>query len=158
VILFEDIDRAFPRAGKSEAKVSLQTLLNCLDGVASAEGIITVATANEPTALDPAILRRPGRFDRVVLFSNPSPELRHAYFVNLNPDLAEEHLESAVSCSEGFSFAQLREAYIMAGQYAFTEGREVSVEDLFHGVCSLRKTTLSSSLRGIPTGFATTAI
>ncbi len=41
---------------QSKTKISLQQLLNCLDGVASGEGIITIATANEPTALDPAIL------------------------------------------------------------------------------------------------------
>ena len=33
--------------------------------------IIVVATANDPTCLDPAILKRPGRFDRVVQFRNP---------------------------------------------------------------------------------------
>lgn len=65
MILFEDIDRAFPRTGQSRTKVSLQQLLNCLDGVTTGEGIVTVATANEPTMLDPAVLRRPGRFDRV---------------------------------------------------------------------------------------------
>ncbi len=58
LVLVEDIDRAFPRAGHSSTKISLQQLLNCLDGVATGEGIITVATANEPTALDPAILDR----------------------------------------------------------------------------------------------------
>ena len=50
VILFEDIDRAFPRTGESKSKVSLQQLLNCLDGVATGEGILTLATANDPTA------------------------------------------------------------------------------------------------------------
>jgi ATP-dependent 26S proteasome regulatory subunit len=48
--------------------VSFQTLLNCLDGVGTQEAVIVVATANDPTCLDPAILKRPGRFDRVVQF------------------------------------------------------------------------------------------
>ena len=47
----EDIDRSFPRTGPSKTKISLQQLLNCLDGIATGEGIITLATANEPTAL-----------------------------------------------------------------------------------------------------------
>ena len=68
LIILEDIDRAFPAEGKGtrEKSVSFQTLLNCLDGVGSQDGVIVVATANNPTCLDPAILKRPGRFDRVV--------------------------------------------------------------------------------------------
>ena len=53
--------------------------INCLDGVATGEEIVVIATANEPTALGPAILRRPGRFDRIVNFSNPSGALREVY-------------------------------------------------------------------------------
>jgi hypothetical protein len=68
LIVLEDLDRAFPTEGKrtQERTVSFQTLLNCLDGVGSQDGVIVVATANDPTCLDPAILKRPGRFDRVV--------------------------------------------------------------------------------------------
>jgi ATP-dependent 26S proteasome regulatory subunit len=73
LVILEDLDRAFPTEGKrtQERTVSFQTLLNCLDGVGSQDGIIVVATANDPTCLDPAILKRPGRFDRVVQFRNP---------------------------------------------------------------------------------------
>ena len=52
IVLLEDIDRSFPRTGPSKTKISLQQLLNSLDGIATGEGIITLATANEPTALE----------------------------------------------------------------------------------------------------------
>src|ERR1035441_2928463 len=55
MVLLEDLDRAFPRTGESKSRVSLQQLLNNLDGVGTGEGVIVVATANEPTILDPAI-------------------------------------------------------------------------------------------------------
>jgi SpoVK/Ycf46/Vps4 family AAA+-type ATPase len=152
MILLEDIDRAFPRTG-ARTKISLQNLLNRLDGVASGDGLVVVATANEPTALDPAILKRPGRFDRVVLFPNPKPELRRRYFKHLNPEMGSENLDFVVSTSDGFSFAQLREAYIMAGQIAFTENREVLMSDLIWAVHTLRRSTLTSSLRGKVAGF-----
>jgi SpoVK/Ycf46/Vps4 family AAA+-type ATPase len=84
-VLLEDLDRAFPNPGEMRSSISVQPLLNCLDGVATGEGIIVVATANEPAILDPAILRRPGRFDRVVHFPNPTPELRREYFRRMNP-------------------------------------------------------------------------
>jgi chaperone BCS1 len=78
LVILEDLDRAFPTEGKQtrERTVSFQTLLNCLDGVGTQDGVIVVATANDPTCLDPAILKRPGRFDRVVHFRNPDAELR----------------------------------------------------------------------------------
>lgn len=153
MILLEDIDRAFPRTGQSRSKVSLQQLLNCLDGVATGEGIVTVATANEPTILDPAVLRRPGRFDRVVHFPNPSSALRREYFVQMHNRFAPADLDGVVSDSNEFSFAQLREAYIMAGQLAFESHREISVEDLAFGVRSLRETSRLASIRNNRAGF-----
>jgi len=153
MILLEDIDRAFPRTGGSKSNVSLQQLLNCLDGVATGEGIITVATANDPTVLDPAILKRPGRFDRVVHFPNPSATLRREYFCRMREQFATTDLDSVVCDSEGFSFAQLREAYIMAGQLAFEGNREICMSDLSSGVRSMRETSQLSSRRINHAGF-----
>jgi len=157
MILLEDIDRAFPRTGESKGKVSLQQLLNCLDGVATGEGIVTVATANEPTILDPAILRRPGRFDRVVHFPNPSAVLRREYFCRMHEQFLSAHLDSVVADSEGFSFAQLREAYIMAGQLAFEGNREICMMDLSSGVRSMRETSQLSCKKNNRAGFVSSS-
>jgi chaperone BCS1 len=103
IVLLEDLDRAFPKTGESGSRISLQQLLNCLDGVGSGEGIIVAATANDSTILDPAILRRPGRFGRVVNFPNPSGELRYQYLRRLNPRLIPLRLKKSVEDTEGFS-------------------------------------------------------
>src|ERR1039457_7230410 len=97
LVILEDLDRAFPTEGKrtKERTVSFQTLLNCLDGVGSKDGVIVVATANDPTCLDAAILKRPGRFDRVVQFRNPDPDLRRQYYRKLSPMLVGEEFEVA---------------------------------------------------------------
>ena len=71
MILLEDIDRAFPKSGESKSNISLQQLLNCLDGVGTGNGVVVVASANDARLLDPAILRRPGRFDRRGSFPKP---------------------------------------------------------------------------------------
>jgi SpoVK/Ycf46/Vps4 family AAA+-type ATPase len=136
LVILEDLDRAFPNEGKRtrERTVSFQTLLNCLDGVGTQDGIIVVATANDPTCLDPAILKRPGRFDRVVQFRNPDATLRRQYYGRLNPILAGEQLEAAIDKTEGFSFAQLRETYILGAQSAFEHGREISVADVIEAI------------------------
>ncbi len=136
LVILEDLDRAFPTEGKrtQERTVSFQTLLNCLDGVGTQEGVIVVATANDPTCLDPAILKRPGRFDRVVHFRNPDAHLRREYYQRLSPVLIGEQFESVITQTEGFSFAQLRETYILGAQSAFEHGREVGVADVIEAI------------------------
>ena len=139
LVILEDLDRCFPSEGNrtKERSVSFQTLLNCLDGVGSQDGIIVVATANDPTCLDPAILKRPGRFDRVVQFRNPDADLRRQYYQRLNLILTGEQFEVAIERTEGFSFAQLRETYILGAQSAFEHGREVSAADVTEAIESL---------------------
>ena len=136
LVVLEDLDRAFPSQGERtrERTISFQTLLNCLDGVASHDGIIVVATANNPTLLDPAILKRPGRFDRVVQFRNPDASLRREYYQRLNPILAGGRFESVIQKTKGFSFAQLRETYILGSQSAFEQGRGIAPADVIEAV------------------------
>lgn len=142
MVILEDLDRAFPKTGERKSPIGLHTLLNCLDGLESQEGVITVATANDPTILDKAILKRPGRFDRVILFDNPTPDLREAFFIKKADYLGREDLSSAVDSTEGFSFAQLQEVYVMAGQNAYERGSEViTVADLHQCAAELRGTT-----------------
>ena len=157
MVVMEDIDRAFPKnqASGTKSNVSLQQLLNCLDGIGTQDGVVVVATANEPTALDPAILRRPGRFDRVVAFPNPTAQLRLEYLRKLNCQLAEEVLESAIDLSEGFSFAQMREAYILAGQRAFERQAELEPTDISVAVQTLRHGIAAASEREDSAGFGT---
>jgi hypothetical protein len=153
LVVLEDLDRAFPKTGETRSTISIQDLLNCLDGVATGEGIIVVATANEPAILDPAILRRPGRFDRVVHFSNPSSDLRQEYFRRMNPTFSSASLKELAIKSGGFSFAQLREAYIMAGQRAFETKAAIIHGDVLSGITSLRQSMLVGSKRNSPAGF-----
>lgn len=153
IVLLEDLDRAFPRDGKSATNISLQYLLNCLDGVATGQGIVVAATANEPALLDPAILRRPGRFDRVVHFPNPGPPLRVKYFSHMNSAFRISEIEPSVLASDGFSFVQLREAYVIAAQAAFQRNDDICAADLLEGIRRLRQTMLVGSTRGTQAGF-----
>jgi ATP-dependent Zn protease len=132
LVILEDIDRCFPSEGKrtQERTVSFQTLLNCLDGLGSQDGVIVAATANDPLCLDAAILKRPGRFDRVVQFRNPDADLRREYYRRLSPVLAGEEFDIAIQQTEGFSFAELREIYILGAPCAFENGRDIRVADI----------------------------
>ncbi len=136
LVILEDLDRAFPTEGKRtrERSVSFQTLLNCLDGVATKDGVITVATANTPECLDQAIIKRPGRLDRVVRFRNPDANLRREYYLRLNPILTGDEFEIAIEKTNGFSFAHLRETYITGAQSAFEQARDVTVADIVEAI------------------------
>jgi hypothetical protein len=159
LVLFEDLDRLYGQAitRDNRTRITLQHLLNCLDGLAQHEGVIVVATANDPTALDPAILRRPGRFDRVVPFRPPAADLRREYLRRLSGgSFDEQTLTKAAHETDGCSFAQLREGYILAGQLAFgREGDEVRPEDLLEGIRMIRveAQTVGSRLDGRGVGF-----
>jgi mitochondrial chaperone BCS1 len=158
MIVLEDIDRAFPQTPSQLAstKVSLSHLLNCLDGLGTQEGVVVVATANDPTALDPAILRRPGRFDRVVEFPAPDGRLRATYFRKFIPNLSPAELQDCVGLSAGLSFAQLREAYILAGQGGYETASEVSGEELRDAICTLRQEIAGVAEPKVEVGFAAT--
>jgi SpoVK/Ycf46/Vps4 family AAA+-type ATPase len=142
MVIFEDLDRVYNDKGEPEfhTRITLQHLLNCLDGLGSSDGKIVVATANHPKRLDPAILRRPGRFDRVVPFNPPSLALRLEYFRKVASAITDENaIQAAAKRSEGLSFAQLREAYILAGQIAFQrDDAEIRGEDLLEGVSGVK--------------------
>jgi ATP-dependent 26S proteasome regulatory subunit len=157
MIVLEDLDRAFPRTGESRTQVSMQALLNHLDGVATGEGLVIVGTANDPAALAPAILRRPGRFDRVVRFPSPNENLRREYFKKMKLNLEFATLDRPVADSAGFSFAQLRESVILAAQFAFERDDNIRSEDLLRGVHVLRETMAHSSAPMNQAGFAPSA-
>jgi ATP-dependent 26S proteasome regulatory subunit len=133
-IILEDIDRAF--SDKSDGKeansnlVPFSVFLNCLDGISDADGIIVVATANNPQVLDKAILERPGRFDRVVHFPNPTLDLRKRYMASHLPEMDDESLTRIAGECNNMSFAQLREIYIIASQLADDRSMEVTETDV----------------------------
>ncbi|MGB8098558.1 MAG: AAA family ATPase [Terracidiphilus sp.] len=156
IIVLEDLDRCFPmnKEGESGCRISLQQLLNHLDGVGNQDGIIVVATANNPCMLDAAILRRPGRFDRVVGFQSPSAELRERYLGHMNAALRPEDLSECVRMTEGFSFAQLREAYILAGLIALEEDGHIDAAQISCAARTLTETMMAADRKwNSPVGF-----
>lgn len=76
IILFEDIDYIGRNRERGFFNRITGELLNQLDGVASNEGLITLASSNFPATLDIALRDRPGRFDRRIVFELPDKEHR----------------------------------------------------------------------------------
>lgn len=113
VLVLEDLDTLVTPDNRS-------FFLNELDGFASNEGLLTLATTNYPERLDQAIRDRPSRFDRTYTFSLPAEPERHTYLERWNADLATdlhlspEGLAQAAAQTEGFSFAYLKELMLAA--------------------------------------------
>lgn len=74
MLLLEDVDTVFSKdrdKRDNDVKFNFSTLLNCLDGVFSKEGVITVFTTNYVGRLDSALIRE-GRIDYKLQVSNPT--------------------------------------------------------------------------------------
>jgi hypothetical protein len=136
LVILEELDRAFLPEKKCDC--TLPHLLNTLDGVGNAEGVIVVASANHPEDLDAAILKRPGRFDRVVHFGPPALELRQQYLERQCPDLAAADLVPIAAASERMSFAQLREVWLLANQLSYESAEELAVRHLERALAQMR--------------------
>jgi hypothetical protein len=67
---------------------------------------------------------------------------------------SEEDLTEFAHKTAGFSFAQLREAYILAGQIAFETGGQINAESLAQAACMLSETmSLADRKWNTPVGF-----
>ena len=110
VILLEDLDRIVKAEG-----ISLSHLLNLLDGLRVLNGVLLIATCNEPDKLDPALIHRPSRFDRVWRFELPRYEQRLTLLHKRGGAFfSESALQTAARRSEGFSMAYVQEIVVSA--------------------------------------------
>jgi len=94
--------------------------LNEVDGLSSNDGILMIGSTNHLDRLDPAVTKRPSRFDRKYLFSIPSEAERLAYcqywrgkYLNSEDvDFQSEVCEIVAKVTEGFTFAYLKELFV----------------------------------------------
>ena len=78
LIFIDEIDALVPNRANVEGEVEkrlVAQLLGLMDGFAETKGVIVLAATNRPDAIDPA-LRRPGRFDREIIFPIPDRKAR----------------------------------------------------------------------------------
>ncbi|KAJ4345124.1 hypothetical protein N0V95_005896 [Ascochyta clinopodiicola] len=115
LLIFEDLDSLVSDDIRSY-------FLNEVDGLESNDGILMIGSTNHLDKLDPAISKRPSRFDRKYHFKIPEEEERRLYaeywrkklLENDTVDFPEELCTVIAKLSEGFSFAYLKELFVMA--------------------------------------------
>jgi hypothetical protein len=71
----------------------------------------------------------------------------------MNADFNGDRLSQPITESEGFSFAQLREAYVLAAQVAFQRNDDIRADDLLSGIRTLRQSVMLGSSRSNEAGF-----
>lgn len=114
-LVFEDLDSLVTDEVRS-------FFLNAIDGLAENDGILMVGSTNHLERLDPGISKRPSRFDRKYLFSNPDLGQRVKYCHywqeklkdNKEIEFPDEICKAAAKITDGFSFAYIQEAFVTA--------------------------------------------
>ena len=104
IVLFDDVDCSGLGARKGakgqtdtdtmQSSVTLSGLLNALDGVWAVEGRVVVSATNHPEQLDDA-LKRPGRVDRMELFSYATADVAARMFRHFFSSTARDLLGDA---------------------------------------------------------------
>jgi transitional endoplasmic reticulum ATPase len=113
LVFIDEIDALVPNRATVEGEVEkrlVAQMLGLMDGFVAQKGIVVLAATNRPEALDPA-LRRPGRFDREVIFKVPDREGRREILAihTRGMPLAEDvDLDSLADQTLGFVGADLR--------------------------------------------------
>ena len=134
VVLFEDLDKLI------EAKdISLSHFLNLLDGLKVLSGVLVIATCNEPEKLDPALLHRPSRFDRIWNFPLLAVEQRLALLRKHGGTyFSEPVLREVAQRSHGFSMTYVQEVVVNALLESAHNGTSPNDPDLLRSFDAIR--------------------
>lgn len=135
LLIFEDLDSLVADKTRSY-------FLNEVDGLESNDGILMIGSTNHLDRLDPAVTKRPSRFDRKYHFELPNEVERlayccywHAKLAGSGKDEAGEDLFPEEICSiiaqltEGISFAFLKELFITS-LFMHARGDDGDADDL----------------------------
>ncbi len=103
--------------------------LNCLNGVSSNEGVVTIATTNYPENLDLALTDRPGRFDLKIVMDLPNSKARKYILLKYLEefDCEDLNIDKIVNNTDGLSGAYLRE--IVVTSYMISQERDIQINN-----------------------------
>jgi hypothetical protein len=104
LIMLEDLDSL-----TQESRVSRANLLAQLDGLEPKSGLLVIGSTNHPGDVDPALVHRPSRFDRVWHFPLPNLPMRREYLAWAFDGLDDSTVDRLARNTGDWSFAYLNE-------------------------------------------------
>ena len=131
IIFIDELDAAGRKRGagigqgNDEREQTLNQILVEMDGFAGDGGLVVMGATNRPDILDPA-LRRPGRFDRLVVIDVPDVHGRLEILRlhgNKRPLAPDASLEEVARQTPGFSGAELANVINEAALLSVRDGR-----------------------------------
>ena len=119
ILFLEDLDLYASRRGVG-GHALLGELLNQLDGFPNNTGILTLATTNDPRAIEPALTERPSRFDHVIRMDPPKAPERRALLARFLRKVPHPSacLDEVAAATDGLTGAHLQEVVHLAIQRA----------------------------------------
>ena len=109
-------------------------LLESLDGFERREGVVVIAACNDPSRLDPALVRS-GRLDRHIEIPLPDvPSLVGILRTHLAADLADADLREVALAARGGTGADVERFVREARGRARRAGRPINIQDLLEAV------------------------
>lgn len=121
VALIEDIDAVFNGRDNltktMHGGLTFDCLLNCIAGVGTGDGVLTVITSNDITKIDSALAQvdehgnvsRPGRVDRVLYLDSVDAGGRRQIMQRILPDCTGQDAERLLAIGEDDTVAQFTE-------------------------------------------------
>jgi transitional endoplasmic reticulum ATPase len=113
VVFFDEIDSIAPTRGMEGVHAStermMSQLLTEMDGIQEMQGVVIIAATNRVDMIDTALLR-PGRFDKIVLVSNPDRNTRERILeihIKGKPISKDIDLGRIADLTDGFSGADM---------------------------------------------------
>lgn len=120
ILVFEDIDNWL-------GSTTIDLLKTEMDGVGRSTGVVTLMTTNYPEMLPTALLDRPGRFHDVLRFGLPDATVRRSMLKKWLPELDDVTALKAVTATDGYSGAHIRELCRFAGIIGEQEAVELAI-------------------------------
>ncbi len=104
IVIVEDIDRFY--------QDDIQTLLNAVDGVYELNNVYIIATCNDLSKVDVALLNRPSRFDKIYLIDDPDKLQRVKLLKMYFPNLTTDEIKECSEASKGLNGAFFKEIFV----------------------------------------------
>lgn len=109
MVLLEDLDNYYQND---------EDLLQFLDGAIQIHNLLVIATTNYPQKIEPRIINRPSRFDRVMEIGMPSAAQRESYIrEKAQNQMSNAQINKMVLDTEGMSMAHIKELLLATELY-----------------------------------------